>query len=351
MINKIIEKIKNTNFKKIARAFAVIWMIVFIIVMTITNVGIDHSFNWLKWLGAAMILFGIAVFGLFTGESMAIDFSKEKPNGVYQKKLRAYEVVRQLISGIAIYFPVWLEWFTPQRLENKQIDFLITNEVNPKKARNIVLYCDYEDLFELKSGAIKKVVDGKEIFIKKLAPQEIEPVTEVLCGHVNLELSGCAYYLQAEAESNQKDILEQGETYRKARKSNKKTNRTIRLVGGVVVSLGLSILTVGDFMNAGDGQAWVNLVTRMANLFTALFSGWIGGVSDVMIQAKALGNKTDILTLFKSSYEKQLFPLYDEDESAKMEYEKEQARKKESIDSVVDPPEENTGLIPLDNAV
>ena len=68
--NGLIEKIKNINFKKFARGFAIVWMLLFIIVMTITNVGIDENFNWLKWLGNSMILFGIAVFGLFIGESI-----------------------------------------------------------------------------------------------------------------------------------------------------------------------------------------------------------------------------------------------------------------------------------------
>lgn len=339
-VNGLLEKIKKMNFKKFARGFSVVWMIVFIIVMTITNIGIDKNFDLLKWLGSAMILFGITVFGLFIGESIGIDFSKEKVDGLYQKNLSVYTAFRNSIDDIIIFFPLWYDWWIPKSLERKQIEFLEENNVKPIKARNIVKYCDSDDFWVLKNETIKKVVDGEEIYIKKLTQDELEPVEEVLMGRVKLELSGCSYYLHAFAESNQKDIIEQGEAIRKARRYNKTSNRTIRLVGGAVVSLALGILTVNDFMRAGDGQAWMNLVTRIANLFTALFSGWLSGASDVKLEATAIENKTTILKLFQSAYEKKLFEAYDENEDARRSYEAQEERKAKVVEDVIQRDEE-----------
>ena len=163
--------------------------------MTITNVGIDKTFDWLKWLGNAMILFGISVFGLFIGESMGKDNQKEKIvydenknviGGLYQKNLKDYNLFRQTIDNIIIYFPLFYDWFVPQRLEAKKYNYLIMNDITMKKAQNIVRYCSAEDLWALKNGAIKKVVDGKEIYIDKLLEHEIEPVEEILTGKVKL---------------------------------------------------------------------------------------------------------------------------------------------------------------------
>ncbi len=345
----MLKKIKDITFKKFVKAFAIAWMVVFIVVMTITNVGIDEHFNWLKWLGSAMILFGIAVFGIFIGESMGIDAQREKIirddkgniiGGLYQKNLSEYNAFRLLVDSIIIYFPLFYDWLVPQRLESKQINFLIMNDVNPKKAKKIVQYCSFDDLWSLKQGAIKKEVNGKEIYIDKLSEHEIEPVEEVLRGSVKLELSGCSYYIQAFAESNQRDILEEGEGYKKAKTFNKRSSRAIRLVSGLVISLALGILTVNDFMKAGQGQAWMNLVTRIGNLVTALLSGWLSGVTEVKIEANAIENKTDVLKLFKSAYDKQLFELYDENEMAKKHYEEQEKEKeqkiKEAIESVVE---------------
>lgn len=332
--NSLLEKIKKMNFKKFARGFAVVWMIVFIIVMTITNVGIDKEFNLIKWLGNAMILFGITVFGLFIGESIGVDYSKEKPDGLFQKNLATYNAFRTSVDPIILYFSLFYDWLVPQRLESKQINFLIMNDVNPTKAKNIVKYCDANDFWNLKKETIKKEVDGKEIFIKKLADHEIEPVEEVLMGRVKLELSGSSYYLQAFAESNQRDIIEQGEAIKKLRKYNKTSNRAVRLTLGAIISLALGILTVNDFMRANDGQAWMNLVTRIANLFTALFSGWLSGAADVKLEATAIENKTDILKLFQSAYDKNLFEIYDENEDAKRSYEKQEKAKQEVINDI-----------------
>ena len=339
-VNSLLNKIKKMNFKKFARGFAVVWMIVFIVVMTITNVGIDKNFNLLKWLGSAMILFGITVFGLFIGESIGVDFSKEKPDGLYQTKLNAYTVFRNLIDDIVIYFPLWYDWWVPQSLERKQIEFLEANNVKPIKAKLIVKYCDSDDFWKLKSETIKKEVNGETYYIKKLTPEEIEPVEEVLMGRVKLELSGCAYYLQAFAESNQKDVIEQGEAIKKARKYNKTSSRAIRLIGGAIVSLALGILTVNDFMRAGDGQAWMNLVTRIANLFTALFSGWLSGAADVKLEAKAIENKTTILKMFQTAYNKKLFEAYDENEDARRSYEAQEAERNKVVEDIVQRDEE-----------
>ena len=350
------EKIKAVNFKKFARGFAIIWMLVFIIVMTITNVGIDKSFDWIKWLGNAMILFGITVFGLFMGESMGIDIQKERitrdkerniTGGLFQKNLAKYNTFREAVDSIVIYFPLFYDWFVPQRLESKQINFLIMNDVNPKKAKNIVKYCGSDDFWELKKGAIKKQIDGKTIYIDKLYEHEYEPVEEVLEGHVKLELSGSSYYLQAFAESNQRDILEEGEGYRKARSYNKRSSRAIRLISGAFVSLALGILTVNEFMRGDDAQAWVNLVSRIANLFTALLSGWLSGANDVKLEANSIQNKTDVLKLFQSAYEKKLFPMYDEDEKAKIHFEEQEKAKEEAISNVVDPEE----VLQLENKI
>ena len=345
------------------RAFAVGWMLLFIIVMTITNIGIDKEFNLLKWLGNAMILFGIAVFGLFIGESMGVDRQKEKTihkvddngnptevivGGLYQKNLYEYNVFRKAIDDLVIYFPLFYDWFVPQRLESKQINYLVMNNIKHGKASKIVKYCTLEDFADLKEHPIEKEIDGKQIIIPKLEEREYEPVEEILKGIINLELSGTAYYLQAFAESNQKDIIEQGEAFRKARRYNKKSNRAVRLISGAFISLAIGLLTVNDLMKGNDAQAWVNLITRIANLFTAIFSGWISGAVDVKLEAESIGNKTDVLRLFKSAYDKKLFPMYDEEEADKKEWEQYQKEKEEAKANVVEPEvaESNIMLLP-----
>ena len=335
----MMNKLKNLNLKSVLRGFALVWMLALIVFMTITNVGIDDEFNLLKWVGNSMILFGITVFGLFIGESIGVDRQKERVvrdgegnivGGLYQKNLQDYNVFRKLVNEIIIYFPLFYNWFVPQRLESKKINYLIMNNVRPVEAERIVKYCTIDDYEELTQHLIVKVVDGEEIPVAKLVQDELDPVREVLSGQVKLELSGTAYYLQAFATSNNKDIIEQGEAYRKARKFNKSSSRAIRLVSGAFISFGIGILAVNDFISGDDMQAWLNLVIRIANLFTAIVCGWISGAIDVKLEAQAIANKTEVLGIFKSAYEKHLFPIYDEEEKIKQEWEQYQKEKEEA---------------------
>lgn len=333
------EKLRNLNLKAMIRAFALVWMLVLIIVMTVTNIGIDKEFNFLKWLGQSMILFGITVFGLFVGESSGIDFQREKKDGRFKRNLKEYETFRASIDSIHIFFSNWYDWWIPQRVERKKIEFLITGGMNAIKAENIVKYCTLDDFFNLKDHAIHLEIDGKSIDIRKLLPKEVEPTEMVLKGEVPFKQSGTAYYLQAFAESNQTDKMEQGEAYKAARKENKRSNRIIRLVGGLVISFAIGILAVGDFMSGGDTQAWFNLVSRIANLFTALLSGYLSGVIDVRLQADSIADKTDVLHMFKSAYDLHLFEIYDENEAARREVEEYNKKIEEAKESVVDNPE------------
>lgn len=331
------QKIKEINLKAAMRVFAVFWMLLLIIVMTLTNIGIDKTFDWVKWLGNSMILFGITVFGLLIGESSGIDFQKNRPNGLFRMALRAYDEFRRTIEDIIIYFPLFYDWYVPQRIQRANIDFLIRGGMKNDKAETIVQYCTAEDYFELQAHAIKKVDGEKEIYIGKLLPREIEPVRMVLYGEVKFKQSGSAYYLQALAESNQADIMEVGEVIRESRAIRRRLNRTVRIVAGLFISLGIGILAVNEVMKGNDAQGWVNLISRISNLFTALLSGYLSGVDDVIKQADAIENKTEVLKIFKVSYDKHLFEIYSGQEQAKREYEEYEKEMEEAKTNVVDP--------------
>lgn len=330
------DKVRKTNMKSAMRFFAILWMIALITVMTVTNIAIDGTFNWIRWISNTMILFGITVFGLFIGESSGSDFQKERPNGAFQKNIKAYDLIREAVDSIVIYFPLFYDWYVPQRIEKKYIEFLTMGGMRYQKAEAIVKYCSMEDFYDLQNHAIEKDTKAGKVYIKQLLEKEVEPVKMVFNGDVKFKQSGAAYYLQATADSNQADIMEVGEYIKEKRAKNKRTNRIVRITSGIIISLALGILTVNEVMKGNDAQAWTNLVTRITNLFTALLSGYLSGVADVKEQANAIENKTDVLKMFQSAYEKKLFEIYDESEEAKKDYEKYQKEVEESKDNIVD---------------
>ena len=99
----------------------------------------------------------------------------------------------------------------------------------------------------------------------------------------------------------------------------------LRIVLSTVISIVWSAMTIYDFTE-GDPmaakRAWVNLLTRFVSLITSYISGFSTSVVNVRDQARAIENKSKILSNFKNdieskrfipeSYEEQLERLYKE---------------------------------------
>lgn len=153
------------------------------------------------------------------------------------------------------------------------------------------------------------------------------------------------YYLSAFGDAGTGEQAEEPNKIKKQRSFNKKGSFAFRLGTGLAVSLLLGLFTVGEIMSGNNTQAWFNLVSRITTLFTAFVSGYISGVYDVKLQARDLMHKVKVLRLFKMCYEKHLFPTYDEDEQAKVEYEEYEKARDQAVELVVDPEESDVLLI------
>ena len=311
------EKLKKINLKQAIKAFTLVWGLVFVIILSITNIGLNETFEWDEWLVSSLILCGIMVFGLLMGESISIDKQKDKVGGLYQDNLTKYTIKLDSIKDKIIHFTQFYDWFLPLDLENKKVQYLIANSVNSQKAQDIVKYCTINDFEDLKKHDIEKK-DG--INIDKLLDYEVDAVKEVLSGEIKIKVSGASYYLDAFSLSNRNGVLEQGDVFERQRKINRTINRSVKIVTSIIVSITMGALTVTDFMNGNDATAWVNLISRITVLFTSLLSGWLSGTIDVKLQAGIIGHKLNILDLFTNSYDQKLFPMYNEREKAKERY-------------------------------
>ena len=79
------ENLRKIDIKHAVKVFTLMWGLLLIILMTITNVGIDRTFDFINWLSNSLIIFGIMVFGLLMGESTGKDKQMQKTDGLYQK--------------------------------------------------------------------------------------------------------------------------------------------------------------------------------------------------------------------------------------------------------------------------
>lgn len=338
MMNSVLDKIKKVNFKQVLKSFTLIWGLVLIIVMTITNVGIKQEFDFFQWLTNSLILFGIMVFGLLMGESIGDDRQREKVGGLYQKSLSEYNEMRKMVDDKVIYFNQFFAWFLTNELRNKKINYLVAHNIEMRKAELIVDYVNNDNYAESLDHAIK-IIDNNnnERIIRKISEQEKEFVDMVIKGKITIETNSPNYYLSAFARSTQRTILETGKQLDRDIKYNKKSNRTIKIVFSLTVSLLMSVLTVNEMMSGEDAQAWANLISRITALFTSLFSGWLSSVIDVKLKALKILNKKDILSIFNNSIKEKVFVPKTEQELAQEEYEKYEKEQEQAKANIVEP--------------
>ena len=334
----MMNKLKKINLKHVIKVFTLIWGLLLIVFMTMANIGLSDKFNFLEWLGNTLILFGIMVFGLLMGESMGEDKQKEKVGGLYQEKLTEYNLKRAEIEPNLCYFNQFFDIFSPKELYRKKFEYLTNHGVGTNKAERIIKYCTIDDFVALKEHVIDVTDEnGNTIQIRKLLPDEVEPVYKVLKGDIKLQAQGPAYFLSAFATKTTKSILEMGGYLEEQIKENKKWNRVIKIVSSLVISLVWALFTVKEFMDGNDAQAWINLITRVTALITSLLSGWLSSVITVKLLAEILEYKKLVLVEFITSIEHKLFIPKTEDELAKEESEQYKKEQEEAIDNVIDP--------------
>lgn len=313
---------KNNNWfnkldkKKVIKSFTLAWGLILIVVMTITNIGLNEEFNFKKWLGDTLIILGIIIFGMFMGESVGEDAQKERVGGLYQNALFDYNDLWKKIEDLLMYFIQFFGWFAVQELFNKKVNYLVMNNITQLNAKKIIKYCAIADIEELVKRPIEKLdyETGETIRIGKINEEQVEAVKEVLLGKIKLDASNPNYYMSAYGVSNNKSVLEQGKHLDEMIKFNKRASRGIKLVFSIVVAVVFGLLSVKEFMSGDDIQAWMSLVIRVTSLITSFLSGWLSSVEDVKLKALQITNKVTVLQLFKNSYDKKIFiPLNEEE--------------------------------------
>lgn len=315
----MIERLKKINIKFVVKSFTLIWGLVLIILMTIANVGLTEDFNWIHWLSNSLIIFMITVFGLLMGESSGKDKQLIKPDGLYQKNKAEYEKTKAMVEPELGYFPQYYDIERQDEYFRKKLDHITTQNITREQAELILKYCQKSDIELLK----EKPLEFEGNYIRKITDEEvIEVIMDVYEGRVKFEAEPVNYFLTLNGDSENIGTLEVGHYKDRKIKKTKGTNRGIKIATQLVFSLVWGLLTVKDFMDGNDAQAWVNLVSRIVALFTSYYSGYLSAVLTVKLEAEKIENKVVILTLFHNALLRKTFIPKLENELARAEYEK-----------------------------
>jgi hypothetical protein len=328
-------KKRNINVKKVIKIVTILVGLILIVLMTITNITFDlKNFNWTDWVTNALVLTGIMVFGLLMGESVGNDTQTTRINGMYQHNLSIYQDTLQEVKENEVYFPQFYSWFKEEHAKQKRIDYLVDNGFDLAHARNIVLYLSSTEVEELTHRLIKKTIEGKDVYIRKITEAQKEYVNNIFSDKLKLETPSYSYYLSAFSSSNRKDILEQPYQFEKDIILNKRFSRAWKILFSLFISLVWATMTVQNFVGGNDAQAWLNLVSRLTAFCSSFVAGWGSSVVDVKIRANAIDNKTKVLQYFLTCLEKKDFMPTSYEDTAKEEYEEQKA--KEVVGEIVE---------------
>lgn len=317
LLERIKKKFKNTDLKVILRLGTFVLGMLFIIITAIVHVGWDpNNIDVNQLISRILIMICISVFGILMGESFGTDKQKSKVDGLYQNTLRKYNTAISLVDSIKLYFADFLMWYRAKETYNKQVAYLLNNEV--LEAKEIVEHMKLEQLEELGQHAIQ-LENSK--FVRAKNEEQIQAIKKVLEGKIFVKSPDSTYYLNAFTNVKTGSELEYGQHIDKAIKSNKTFQRTFKIATSLIFSIVMAGITVGEFMKKDDVGAWVDLVMRLLMLITCLYSGWLTAVIDVNLQSQKLANKTNIIEKFRIAYTTKEFVPTDYQDLARMEYE------------------------------
>ena len=316
----MVEKLRAINIKFVIKTFTLVWGLVLIILMTITNVGLNEQFNWILWISNSLIIFMITVFGLLMGESSGKDRQLAKTDGLYQINKEKYEKIRLEVDLELNYFPQFYDVEKEKEYFRKKLDHVTSQNITREQAELILRNLQKEDIETLKKQPIK--LESGEV-IRKITDEEvIEVILDIFEGRIKFEAEPVNYFLTVDSSSKNIGMLEEGTFTDKDIKSNKITHRTVKIVSSFAISLVWGLLTVREFMSGNDTQAWINLVSRVTALFTSFYSGYLSSVIEIKLEAKKIMNKIVVLKLFHNALLQKIFIPKLESELALEEYEK-----------------------------
>lgn len=317
MMMKFKDFIKKFSSKSSIKFLTVGTVILFIVITSLVNVGLDpNNFNFSTWLLNTILSVTISVAGLLLGEAIASDYLKEKANGLYQLALQAYLKLCIAIMPIIIYFADFLMWFREKETFNKQVDYLISYDI--KEARDIIKHLEIQRVDELLLHPIEL---PNKVIVRKKTQEQVNAIKKVLEGKVFVKSSSASYYLNAFENHSKNSILEEGQKIDKDTHIYTTISRTRKLVLSIFISIIFATITFQEIANAKLIVVLANLIIRIFTFLSCLYCGWHTSAYVVKELSKKIENKTKVLGIFKTAYDTKEFKPTEYEDLARQEYE------------------------------
>lgn len=327
-------KIKEDKLAKYGITKKTIWSmltivatVVLIIVLSITSAGFKfEKVKTLQFWINVIILLGISIFSLITGQQIGDDSGKNNPKGRYRNSLKKYRDSYDAVDKKKAFSGMddWLENLRQRKLKNKIRLTLENNGVHQME----VLDLDITELSNL-TEPYKKSWKGTNAehkykdditYFKSYTAEQIQVIRDCLNGKVKMNSLRKSFFVDVFNQTN-KDIWESAGNADSKKNSYVRISYSYKLLSLIAFSIIWSGLdpALNDGITAS--QLWLSLVVRLFNLTVSVVWGFYVGSELVKIDADYIDFKTDTFKQYVEELENGTYKAKTLEETAKEEYE------------------------------
>jgi hypothetical protein len=305
------------------------------LIVTLSFTGAKYKPELLKdpiyWVGVA-INSGLCIYGMITGQQMGDDMSRNNPSGQFRLSLSNYRVAFKNVdtSKASSYFSEWLEHYREKKIKMKIRRYLKDNGVHQME----VLDLSQSELSSLLTPWKKDWKDtsceekyynektGESItYFLAYNEEQIKVIKECLTGKIKVSQLPESFFLNA---FNQNEI----DTWESAGNSSKKKNAFLgvsfayRLGGLFLFSAIFQGLARDPDQIFNWSQVWIDLISRIFVVLTAVVWGIYIGMEMVKIDIMYIDFKSDVLNKCYREIRDGEFAPESIEEKARKQYEK-----------------------------
>lgn len=330
-LNAKIDRIRKTTIraKIMSVALALVVIIVFVSIFFPLKQDPDTFTDPVKrstWISNTVIACSLSIIGLILCENIFTDKLKGKEGGKYQNAKVGYEKYdrdgrivheegyldkRTKVKQYERNFPDWFDWYCANELKRKKISAIGTDDAEAVLAHideigNPLLLCDHIEVtkkhwwsrpvHEEVKGIPLKMKDGTFIDVK--TPEEVRGIEKVKDGEIRIFPYEAPYYLSLDAVPINVSQVDKAYILNKAKNENMVFQRTFKIVMGIIVAVYWAMVTVDDFSNLGNANAWLLLIIRLGTLMGGVISGWSGADMAVKFDIDMINDRSAVLDSF-----------------------------------------------------
>lgn len=328
----LMEFITATLTKNTLRLIAIGLGFAIVIILSIGQFALDFEHvDWKAWLSRVILLTSIEIVFMVLGEG-ARDMIRQNPSGLYNKRLGEYRAERESVNNITNYFAEYhlvhrekvLKLKIISRLQNE--GFIQAKEIfeNLSEAQILVLSNTPIEVNGIEFPAFMDNGERSKKIIEIIHNTKIGYTTPI-------------YYLTEDAGNECMTDQDVPEILERKKKMVQRSGRITKIICGLAISAAWAAFTVTDFMDAGNLQAWYNLITRVFSAVSGLLNGFLIAFGVNGIDCRELNEKTMFIHNYKIEFEKGIFKpttLHEKFVKQKEEYEERKAREEEEQKNV-----------------